>query len=239
MALIQIASPDPLVRRRVMRALDAGGYATIEIEGALEVLRVAFESRPSGAVVDLMSEGLDGVELVRLLRAATDMPILCVAPDGDVELIAEALDHGADDVVERSCPVPEILARMRATLRRYAQRRSDGEPAREVSTGSLVIDRDAKQVSKGGVAVQLTRTEYRLIDALATRVGEVVRHEDLLREVWGDEYIDDKHYLRIYVGYLRAKIEEDAAKPTYILNEWGIGYRLASLPLEHISIRAA
>ncbi len=239
MGLIQIASPDPLVRRRVARALDAGGYATVEVEGALEVLRVAFESRPAGAVVDLISEGLDGVELVRLLRAATDMPILCIAPDGEVNLIADALDNGADDVVERSCPVPEILARMRATLRRYAQRRNDGEPAREVSTGALVIDREAKHVAKSGNAIRLTRTEYRLIDALATRVGEVVLHEDLLREVWGDEYIDDKHYLRIYVGYLRAKIEEDAAKPIYILNEWGIGYRLASLPLEHISTQAA
>jgi two-component system KDP operon response regulator KdpE len=156
-----------------------------------------------------------------------------------VDLIAEALDNGADDVVERSCPVPEILARMRATLRRYAMRRADGEPAREISTGALVIDRDAKRVTRRGVVVQLTRTEYRLIDALASRVGEVVKHEDLLRDVWGDEYVDDKHYLRIYVGYLRAKIEEDAAQPLYILNEWGIGYRLSSLPLEHLASQAA
>ena len=239
MALIQIASPDPLTRRRVARALDAGGYSTIEIEGALEVLRVAFDARPAGAVIDLMSSGLDGIELVRLLRAACDIPILCVAPDGDVSLVAEALNSGADDVVERSCPMPEILARMRATMRRYAQRRSDGEPAREVSTGSLVIDREAKLVTKGGVAIHLTRTEFRLIDALAIRVGEVVMHEDLLRQVWGDEYVDDKHYLRIYVGYLRAKIEENSAKPVYILNEWGIGYRLASLPLEHRATQAA
>jgi two-component system KDP operon response regulator KdpE len=99
-----------------------------------------------------------------------------------------------------------------------------------VQTGDLVIDREAKLVSKAGEQVSLTRTEYRLLDALAARVGQMAPHRFLLSTVWGDAFVDDTHYLRVYVGYLRQKLEDDPKHPQYLINEWGMGYRLAALP---------
>jgi two-component system, OmpR family, KDP operon response regulator KdpE len=125
-----------------------------------------------------------------------------------------------------------VVARLRATIRRYNRELELQADDAVVRTGALVVDRQSQRVSKCGIAVPLTRTEYRLLDALAVRLAQVAPHRYLLSTVWGEEYVDDTHYLRVYVGYLRAKLEDDPARPRYLVNEWGTGYRLALLPIE-------
>ncbi len=231
MAVIATAVSDDELRARLIHALGAAEYATTEALDGLEALRVAFEQHPDAMVIDVAIEEIDGLELVRMLRAASDIPIIAIAPEGDPELSVKLLDMGADDVATYAAPSSEIVARVRATVRRTQRR----PPARQtdtvmVQTGDLVIDREAKLVSKAGEQVSLTRTEYRLLDALAARVGQMAPHRFLLSTVWGDAFVDDTHYLRVYVGYLRQKLEDDPKHPQYLINEWGMGYRLASLP---------
>jgi two-component system KDP operon response regulator KdpE len=174
----------------------------------------------------------DGLELVRVLRAAANIPILVIAAHHSTELAVRALDTGADDCVDTQADRGEIVARLRAAIRRYARHVRSTENPTVVRTGTLVIDRGSQFVTKRGAAVQLTRTEYRLLDTLALRPGQIAPHRYLLSTVWGDASADDTHYLRVYIGYLRNKIEDEPARPRYLLNEWGTGYRLAMLPFE-------
>lgn len=231
MAVIAVAASDDELRARLIHALGAAEYATTEALDGLAALRVAFDQHPDAMVVDVAIEEVDGLELVRMLRAASDVPIIAIAPEGDPELSVQLLDMGADDVATYTAPSTEIVARVRATVRR-TQRRAPSRPTDTVlvQTGDLIIDREAKVVSKGGEQVSLTRTEYRLLDALAARVGQMAPHRFLLSTVWGDAFVDDTHYLRVYIGYLRQKLEDDPKHPQYLVNEWGMGYRLAALP---------
>ncbi len=231
MAVIAAAVSNDELRARLIRALNAAEYATTEALDGLEALRVAFEQQPDAMVIDVAIDEVDGLELVRMLRAASDIPIIAITPEGNPELSVQLLDLGADDVATYAAPSSEIVARVRATVRR-AQRRTPSRPTDTVlvQTGDLVIDREAKIVTKFGAQVSLTRTEYRLLDALAARVGQMAPHRFLLSTVWGDAFVDDTHYLRVYIGYLRRKLEDDPKHPQYLINEWGMGYRLASLP---------
>jgi two-component system KDP operon response regulator KdpE len=239
MTVVAVIDPDEQTRRRLVRTLEAGELITIEASDGLEALRTTFASRPNAAVVDLQTTGIDGLELVRVMRAACDMPIIAVSPPAMAQLTVRALDAGADDVIERNCSATEILARVRAAIRRYQRRPAQDDVARQVATGALVIDREAQTVTKHGDIVQLTRTEYRLLDALSARLGEVAPHRYLLSTVWGDAYVDDTHYLRVYIGYLRQKLEDESGEPRYLLNEWGMGYRLARLPVEGADVTSA
>lgn len=229
MTLVALIEREPEVRRRYVHILEGGDFAVAQAGDALEAIRTAFQQRPDAAVVRLNE---DAQQLIQILRAACDIPIVALTSGAASVDIVRALDAGADDVVEEGCQATEFLARLRAAIRRYERRATAAAPARKVTTGSLVIDRDAQQVTRQGRQVILTRTEYRLLDALAARVGETAPHRYLLSTVWGDAYVDDTHYLRVYIGYLRNKLEDDPARPRYLINEWGIGYRLATLPLE-------
>ena len=234
MTVIAVVDPDEQTRRRLVRTLEAGELITIEASDGLEALRTTFASRPNAAVIDLQTTGIDGLELIRVMRAACDMPIIAVAPQGMAQLTVRALDAGADDVIERTCSATEILARVRAAIRRYQRRPAQDDVARHVASGAIMIDREAQTVTKNGDVVQLTRTEYRLLDALSARLGEVAPHRYLLSTVWGDAHVDDTHYLRVYIRYLRQKLEDNPSEPRYLLNEWGMGYRLARLPVEEV-----
>ncbi|MFA7250200.1 MAG: response regulator transcription factor [Dehalococcoidia bacterium] len=219
-------------RHRLARILRADGMDVLEAENGLDALRSAFMRRPDAALVDLDTAGMEGVELVRILRAACDIPIIALIRESVSTDVVRALDAGADDVIEKQCPAIELLARVHAAVRRYQRRRSQTDTTRLAYTGNLVIDREAQIVTKRGQALSLTRTEYRLIDTLAAHLGEIVPHRQLLSTVWGEEYVDDTHYVRVYVGYLRNKIEDDPAVPRYVLTEWGVGYRLARVPIQ-------
>jgi DNA-binding response OmpR family regulator len=202
-------------------------------EGALNVstahdgpgcLRVLFEERPHLVVMDLSNGHLDGLELCRLIRQMCDIPILClISPNYDQELVG-CLEAGADDCVTKPISGAELKARVQALLRRSGA--TAALSGRRVFVGDICIDIDAHRVTRRGVPVALTPREFDLLNTLAERPGCVLSHEQLLSRVWGAEFMNDTHYLRLYIGYLRQKLEDDPRKPLYILNEWGVGYRL-------------
>ncbi len=232
MPTIAIVEPLEAVRRRLARIVSADGFEIVESADALEALRAAFQSPPVAVIMGTRLAGLGGVDFIKVLRATWNVPIVVTMELQEPREVAQALDAGADDVVGSSCSPVELLARLRGAMRRYVGREPGGSQTRVV-TGALDIDLDARMVAKRGTAISLSRIEYRLLSALARRLGETVTHRELLTDTWGHEYADDAHYLRLYVAYLRAKLEDDVSRPVYILNEWGRGYRLARLAVEH------
>jgi two-component system, OmpR family, KDP operon response regulator KdpE len=233
MAHIILMMPAGKIRAAIADALRASGLQVQEVSTGSEAIRRVFELRPDAVVISITTDeqDLEGLQLVRVLRAASDLPIVALTSARDPTLSVQILELGADDVVGEGAPVDELLARVNAAIRRHARfgYRLPGNAI--VRTGDLVIDRGAQLVTKRGALMHLTRTEYQLLDALALRVGQVAPHRFLLAMVWGDAFVDDTHYLRIYIGYLRAKLEDDPSNPEYLINEWGLGYRLALLPV--------
>ena len=189
-----------------------------------QCLRVLFEERPHLVVIDLSNSHLDGVGLCRLIRQMCNIPILCITSADCHQALIDCLEAGADECVTKPISGAELKARVQALLRRSGA--TAAPSGRLVSVGDICIDIDAHRVTKRGVPVALTPREFNLLNILAERPGCVVSHEELLSRVWGAEFVDDAHYLRLYVGYLRQKLEDDPRKPLYILNEWGVGYRL-------------
>jgi len=233
MPLVVLASSSAEPRERLRAVLEDSGYEVAEADSVLAAFRVVFERHPEALVVDLRIDSTAGVELVRMLRATSDLAIVAITVNGDPSGSVGALEAGADDVVRPNTPHEEVLARLRAAIRRSAQapqRQPESHEAQVVETGDLKIDRTSRLVTKGGTRAMLTRTEYRLLDALAARVGQVVPHRLLLGTVWGEQFVDDTHYLRVYMGYLRQKLEDDPRHPRYLVSEWGIGYRLVQHP---------
>ena len=228
MALVLVIEPEPETCTARARGLQPD-FQTIEAGDALEAVRRMFERRPEAAVVSLATTGLSGRDLLNVIHAACDIPVLVVGSDRGGETAAAALDAGADDFVLGDTPLVELRARLRAAIRRHRSEQST-EPARVVRTGRITIDRQARLVYRDGETISLTPTEFRLIDALAAVAGEVASHAYLLSTVWGPEYVDDSQYLRAYIGMLRTKLEDHPRAPHYLRNEWGVGYRLALLP---------
>lgn len=229
MTLALLIDSDGNSRLRLARLLEGAGLDVSEAGDGEQAIRLFFDERPDAAVVDLSAVG-GGVALLGILRAACPVPIIALTDDGDSTEVVLALNAGADVVLPRTCGSHEFLARVRAAIR-LRELRTDG-PTRSVRTGGLVIDRDARTVTKHGRFITLTRTEYLMLDTLASCVGEVASHRSLLSAVWGEAFVNDVQYLRVYAGYLRQKLERDPSNPEYLLNEWGVGYRLAQLPIE-------
>lgn len=233
MALVAVIEKRDDVRARVARILQTDGFDVTDAADSVSALRMTYEERPDMALVDLDAGGVGGLELIRILRAACDVPIVGLVENADDSAeIVRALDAGADDVITKSCAAVELLARVHAAVRRYQRVATRPSAMRIVETGALTIDRDARSVKKHGVPVSLSNTEYRFLDALASQVGQTAPHRFLLTTVWGEEYLNDVQYLRVYAGYLRQKLEDDPKNPQYLVSEWGVGYRLARLPVE-------
>lgn len=234
--LVLVAEPDRAARSAMVRALSEAGYQVAEAGDGPYALRQAFSETPGVVVLNLNIPLLSGVELVKVLRAASDMGIVVVSDSHSSQLAVRVLEAGADDYVSTRIELSELVARIRATLRRVDRRPVAGYAApsdlRVVRTGTLTINPEAHTVLKRGEEVPMTRIEYQLISALGRRLGQVAPHRYLLTEVWGAEYLDDTHYLRGYIASLRSKLEDDPAHPRLLLTEWGVGYRLAALPVE-------
>jgi two-component system KDP operon response regulator KdpE len=189
-------------------------------------LAVAAARRPDLVILDLGLPDMDGLDVIRELRAWTRIPILILSAHSREQEKVAALDAGADDYLTKPFGVPELLARLRAHLRR-ASLAGAGSVGSRFQFGDVIVDLDARQVVKAGEVARLTPIEYRLLAAMIRDMGKVLTHRQLLREVWGPGHAEDSHYLRIYMAQLRRKLESDSAKPTHLLTETGVGYRLA------------
>jgi two-component system KDP operon response regulator KdpE len=181
--------------------------------------------------VVILGDGGNLPEHCAVFRALGDVPIIVTGEGLTSEEIAGCLDAGADTALRLPIAVEEAVARVRVVLRRSEQQSSSSTP-RQITAGHLTIDLDTREVKLRGREVKLSPTTFGLLAALAESQGSVVTNRELLSRVWGPEYADDVHYVRLYIGYLRAKLEDDPQDPKLIVNQWGVGYRLVSLETE-------
>jgi two-component system KDP operon response regulator KdpE len=219
---IVIIEDEPQIRRFVRTALEAEGCAVAEAETAERGLVEAGTRKPDLIILDLGLPDRDGVDVVRDIRTWSSVPVLILsARSSETDKVA-ALDAGADDYLTKPFSVAELLARVRALLRRA---RMTGGEGPLVTFGEVTVDLARRQVSRNGVEVHLTPIEYKLLALLIANAGRVLTHRQLLREVWGPSHAEDTHYLRVYMTLLRRKLETDSARPCYIRTESGVGYR--------------
>ncbi len=216
---------DELQIRRFLRiSLESNGYRVFESETGQDALAKAAQHRPDAIILDLNLPDLEGIAVVRRLREWTTTPVIVLSVrDGDRDKVA-ALDAGADDYLTKPFSTAELLARLRVA-QRHAQPAPD---APVVAVGDIEIDMARRIVTRQGEPVKLTPTEYALLRLLVQHVGKVLTHRQILKAVWGPEYVDETHYLRVYFAQLRQKLEADPALPKLIITEPGVGYRLVA-----------
>ena len=226
---VLVVEDDRVIRRVLRTALESDGWRVFEAETVTQGLAEAKSLRPELLFVDLGLPDGDGVDLIVAVREWSRLPIIVVSARSQEEQKVRALDAGADDYVEKPFRIAELLARVRASMRRHgadAAASADGI----VVLGDVEIDRVARIVRKAGREVHLTPIEFRLLGVLAANAGRVLTHRQLLREVWGPARVEHNHYLRVFMGALRHKLEDDPAQPRLLLTETGVGYRLATSP---------
>jgi two-component system KDP operon response regulator KdpE len=222
---VLVVEDEPEIRRFLRTSLGAEGYRVVEAEtgerGAIE----AGTQKPDLAIVDLGLPDIDGVEVIRRIRAWSPMPIVVLSARAQEQSKVGALDAGADDYITKPFGVGELLARVRVALR-HASRAPSGKET--LVFGKISLDLQQRRVSRGGEALHLTPIEFRLLACLAQHLGMVVTHRQLLKEVWGPSCVEHTHYLRVYMKQLRDKLEDDPVRPRHLLTETGIGYRLVA-----------
>ncbi len=219
---VLVVDDEAAIRRFLRASLSAHGYAIFEAGDGQSALSAVSADRPDLVILDLGLPDLDGIEVTRLLREWTRIPIIILSVRGQEADKIAALDAGADDYVTKPFGAGELLARMRVALRRAGQ--SGVEPV--FTNDDLMVDLTRRVVTVAGREVQLTPTEYDLLRVLVTNAGKVLTHRQLLREVWGMGYEQEMHMLRVNISNLRRKIEPDLSRPHYIVTEPGVGYRL-------------
>ena len=222
---ILLIEDDASIRRFVRLALEDEGWQVFEAETAKRGLIEAASRQPDAVVLDLGLPDADGKTVISELRSWSQLPILVLsARDHEDEKVA-ALDVGADDYLSKPFGVPELLARLRVMLRRRQQAPSQ-QPSSEVQFGNVHVNLATHEVRKAGAPIHLTPIEFRLLTALIAGQGRVLTHRQLLLQVWGPEYLDRPHYLRVHMANLRQKVETDAAQPAHLMTELQVGYRL-------------
>jgi two-component system, OmpR family, KDP operon response regulator KdpE len=219
---VLVVDDEPAIRRFLHTSLSGHGYLVFEAVNGQEALSAVVAYRPDLVILDLGLPDMDGIEVTRRLREWTQVPIIIVTVQEQETAKVVALDTGADDYVTKPFGMGELLARMRVALRRAAS--PTAEPV--FTSGELTVDLARRLVTVGGREVQLTPTEYDLLRALVIHAGKVLTHRQLLRQVWGAGYEGETHLLRVNMSNVRHKLEPDAARPSYILTEPGVGYRL-------------
>jgi two-component system, OmpR family, KDP operon response regulator KdpE len=219
---ILIVDDEAGLRELVRINLEHEGYGVVQAENGLHGLETVREEHPDLVIMDVMMPEMDGWEACRKLREFSTVPVLMLTARVQSQDIVTGLDSGADDYLLKPFNMDELMARVRALLRRVPS------PNRPVSAGGgeISIDKQKREVLIRGEQVDLTPTEYDLLLLLAENTGTVLEHEVLLRGVWGQEYTKDNDYLKVYIWHLRRKIEIDPRDPKLLLTEWGVGYRL-------------
>ena len=223
---ILIADDDPQILRALRITLSARGYDVVTASDGRAALNAAIETHPDLIVLDLGMPGLTGIEVIEAVRGWSQLPILVVSGRSDSMDKVDALDAGADDYVTKPFAADELLARIRALSRRTPS--ATDEPV--VSFGEVTVDLAAHVVTRAGVTVRLTPTEWRLLELLVRNPDRLVTRETILTEVWGPQYTTDTGYLRLYLSQLRKKLEPEPSTPRYLLTEAGMGYRFAPTP---------
>ena len=223
--LVLVIEDEPQMQRFLRLSLRTHGYQVIEAATAREGLMHAAGYNPEVILLDLGLPDGDGLDVARTLRERTRMPIIVLSARGREQDKVAALDLGADDYLTKPFGLGELLARMRVALR-HARQPAGGTAEPSFVAGEVRVDLVARRVFRGEAEVHLTPTEYRLLATLVRHEGKVLTHRQLLESVWGANYADQTHYLRVYMGQLRHKLERDPARPRLLITEPGVGYRL-------------
>ena len=227
---VVVIEDEPQIRRFVRAALEAEGWQVHEADTAKKGLTEAGTRKPDLLVLDLGLPDGDGLDVIRDVRGWSSVPIIVLSARSDEADKIAALDAGADDYLTKPFGVGELLARVRANLRRPRAVPGEGAGQEESDPvfrfGAVSVDRHARIVRRSGAEVHLTPIEYRLLSVLMANAGRVLTHRQLLKEVWGPSHAEQSHYLRIYMGHLRQKLEADSTQPVHLLTETAVGYRL-------------
>ena len=223
---ILIVEDEPRIRHFLRLALEGDGCKVLETSTLNSGLTMVGEQRPHLVVLDLGLPDGDGLSFISQLRTWSDIPVLVLSARSLEADKVEALDAGADDYLAKPFGVAELLARVRALKRRREKRQTEtGEPEAIVQFGEVIVDRAKRSIVRADEALHLTPREYHLLTVFLAQPGKVLTQRQLLKEVWGGGHAEDGHYLRIYVGRLRQKLEIDPTQPKHLLTETGVGYR--------------
>lgn len=225
--VIVLIEDEPEIRRFLRATLTGQGYRLFEADTGAAGLIEAASRQPEVIVVDLGLPDMDGLAVIRRLREWTEAPIIVLSARGRERDKVTALDAGADDYVSKPFSAGELLARIRVALRHVAGASHEDADA-TFTVGGITVDLLRRHVHVDGVEVRLTPIEYKLLTTLIRHAGKVVTHQQLLRDVWGPSHTDQPHYVRVYMGHLRHKLEAEPARPRYLTTEPGVGYRLAA-----------
>lgn len=229
---ILVVDDEPRMIGFIRMNLELEGYQVLEAHDGLKALEMVRTQLPDLVLLDVMMPGLDGFETLRMLREFSNVPVIMLTAKGEEEDKVRGLELGADDYVTKPFGSRELSSRVRAVLRRAEMPSASPEQAILKIDNRLSVDFNRREVIVEGKHIKLRPTEYRLLYHLIENAGWTVPHEQLLAKVWGYEYRDETHYVRLYVNYLREKIEEDPSNPKYILTERGIGYRFVDFRRE-------
>lgn len=224
-SLILIIEDEPQIRRFLRATLPSHGYHLLEAETAHTGIQKVAMHKPNLVILDLGLPDLDGIEVTKQLREWSSVPIIVLSARGQEQDKIAALDAGADDYLTKPFGIGELLARMRVALR-HALRVAQGSDNPLFTMGDVRVDLSRRQVFVHEQEIHLTPTEYGLLTTLIQHAGKVVTQRQLLQAVWGPGYSSESHYLRVYMGHLRHKLEPDPTRPRYLLTEPGVGYRL-------------
>jgi two-component system KDP operon response regulator KdpE len=225
-ATLIVIEDEAQIRRFLRTTLASEGYQIFEAETAKQGLTEAATRKPDLIILDLGLPDMDGVEVVKRIRAWSSVPVIILSARSQESDKISALDAGADDYLVKPFGSGELLARIRVALR-HATSAVSGEEGGVFEVDELKVDMVHRKVLVSGLEVHLTPIEYRLLSALIKHAGKVLTHQMLLKDVWGPNCVERAHYLRIYMGTLRHKLEKDPARPRFLLTEVGVGYRLA------------
>lgn len=220
---IVVVDDDPQLQETIGLMLQHEGYAVSAALSGSEGIEQVESSAPDLVILDINLPDISGFDVVRILRRSSPLPILMLTGRTESSDVVSGLDSGADDYLTKPFHADELLARVRALLRRVPEL---SQPL-VVGDGQVEIDLRARRVRVRGEPVELTPTEYQLLLLLAQHAGQVLDHQTLLRHVWGEEVSDDSAYLKVYIWHLRRKLELNPSEPRIVLTEWGVGYRLA------------